>query len=93
MRMYEVRILISKDYSGWKESGHKWKESGYKKLDDYLQSGFQESGWIKSLASSPRVAVNRAWGCAFGNRQIKQDEEMTILVRHPKGGEQNVYSI
>ena len=51
---------------------------------EYLEKLRQDSGYIQQIASSPRVAANRAWAGRVQHSQLRDDEEVTMTVRLAK---------
>jgi len=81
-KFYEVRILR---HLKWEASAFVTERDairmGYGSLGEYLEKHRQDSGYIQQIASSPRVAANRAWAGSVRDRHLSPDEEVTITVR------------
>ena len=80
-KLYKVRIRVSKRYPTV------WNRVVDGDLDEYLLSGRQDSGYIQQIASSPRVAANRAWAGSVQHSQLRDDEEVTITVQLAEANE------
>ena len=81
-KLYKVRIFKNLK---WEASAfltsRDARRMGYGSLDEYLERHRQDSGYIQQIASSPRVAANRAWAGSVQHSQLRDDEEVTIIVQ------------